>query len=318
MPTDQPEPDERRTTMPGQNDISSGREAEAISATFPFDSHFVEVDGSRLHYVEQGEGAPVLFLHGNPTWSYLWRNVIPHVAPVARCIALDLVGMGLSDKPDIDYRFVDHVRYLEGAIAALELEDVVLVLHDWGSALGFDYACRQAGNVRALAFMEAMLGPVPSWDAFPAEARELFRSFRTPETGWELIAGQNVFIEGVLPGSTLRELSEEELDRYRQPFPTEASRKPLWRFANEIPIAGEPADVFERVSAYSTWLQETDLPMLLFHASPGAVMPAPAVDWAKANLSRLDTVDLGAGIHFLQEDHPHTIGRALAEWLASV
>jgi haloalkane dehalogenase len=191
------------------------------------------------------------------------------------------------------------------------------VLHDWGSALGFDYARRHPDNVRALAFMEAMLATVPSWDAFPPEAREMFQSFRTPGVGWDLIAKQNVFIEGVLPGSTLRTLSEEEMEWYRRPFPTEESRKPLWRFANEIPIAGEPGDVAERVDAYNAWLQKSDLPKLLFHATPGAVMPAPVVEWAKASLRRLDSVDLGAGIHFLQEDHPHAIGRRLADWLGS-
>jgi haloalkane dehalogenase len=291
---------------------------EPISAEFPFESHFIEVLGSRMHYVERGEGAPVLFLHGNPTSSYLWRNVIPHVANGERCIALDLIGMGRSDKPAIDYRFVDHSRYLEGAIEALGLENICLVLHDWGSALGFHYARRNEDNVRGLAFMEAILAPVPSWDAFPPDAREMFQSFRTPELGWDLIVRKNMFVERVLPGSVVRQLSEEEIARYREPFLDESSRKPVWRWPNEIPIEGEPADVAELVGAYNAWLQKTTLPKLLLYANPGALIQGPVLDWARSQLQNLDTVDLGEGIHFLQEDHPRMIGGELASWLASI
>ena len=278
----------------------------------------VDVHGSRMYYVEEGEGAPVLFLHGNPTSSYLWRNVIPHVSGKARCIAPDLIGMGKSDKPDIDYRFVDHARYLEGFIEALGLGDVVLVLHDWGSGLGFDWARRHADRVRGLAFMEAILTPVPSWDVFPEGAREMFQAFRTPDVGWDLIAKQNVFVERVLPGSVVRKLSDEEMDAYRAPFPDEASRKPVWRWPNEIPIEGEPADVAEAVGAYSAWLQETEVPKLLFAATPGALIPAPVVEWARSALPNLEVVDLGEGIHYVQEDHPEEIGRGIARWLAEL
>jgi haloalkane dehalogenase len=278
----------------------------------------VDVHGSRMYYVEEGEGAPVLFLHGNPTSSYLWRNVIPHVSGGARCIAPDLIGMGRSDKPDIDYRFFDHARYLEGFIEALGLGDVVLVLHDWGSGLGFDWARRHADRVRGLAFMEAILMPVPSWDAFPEGAREMFQAFRTPEVGWDLIAKQNVFVEQALPGSVVRKLSDEEMDAYRAPFPDEASRKPVWRWPNEIPIEGEPADVAEVVGAYSAWLQETEVPKLLFAATPGALIPAPVVEWARSALPNLEVVELGEGIHYVQEDHPEEIGRGIARWLAEL
>jgi haloalkane dehalogenase len=278
----------------------------------------VDVHGSRMYYVEEGEGAPVLFLHGNPTSSYLWRNVIPHVSGGARCIAPDLIGMGRSDKPDIDYRFFDHARYLEGFIEALGLGDVVLVLHDWGSGLGFDWARRHADHVRGLAFMEAILMPVPSWDAFPEGAREMFKAFRTPEIGWDLIAKQNVFVEQALPASVVRTLSDEEMDAYRAPFPDEASRKPVWRWPNEIPIEGEPADVAEAVGAYSAWLQETGVPKLLFAATPGALIPAPMVEWARSALPNLEVVELGEGIHYLQEDHPEEIGRGIACWLAEL
>lgn len=292
--------------------------AEPISAGFPFESHFVQAEGSRIHYVEQGEGRPILFLHGNPTSSYLWRNIIPYAAKVGRAIAIDLIGMGKSDKPDLDYRFVDHVRYVEGAIAELGLEDITFVVHDWGSALGFHYASRNESNVRALAFMEAILMPVPGWDQFPEQAREIFQNFRAPEVGWDLIAKQNLFVEAVLPGSVVRELTEEEMDAYRAPFPDEQSRKPVWKWPNEIPIAGEPADVFDLVTSYNGWLQETGLPKLLFAAQPGALVPPPLVQWAKASLKNLEVVDIGPGVHFVQEDEPHVIGRELARWAGSL
>ena len=279
---------------------------------------YADVLGSRMYYVDVGGGPPVLFLHGNPTSSYLWRNVIPHVSGVGRCIAPDLIGMGRSDKPDLDYRFVDHARYVDGFIDALGLEDVTLVVHDWGSALGFHYAHRNEDNVRGLAFMEAILAPVPSWDAFPEGARQMFQAFRTPGVGWDMIAKQNVFIEQAIPGSVVRKLSDVEMEAYRAPFPDEQSRKPIWRWPNEIPIEGEPADVTEIVGAYNGWLQETQLPKLLFHADPGALIQAPMVEWARSALPNLETVDLGKGIHYVQEDNPDTIGREVARWVAAL
>ena len=291
---------------------------ESISAEFPFESKYVEVLGSKLHYVEAGEGKPVLFLHGNPTSSYLWRNIIPHVEGSGRCVAIDLIGMGKSDKPDIDYRFVDHARYVDAAIEALDLHELTLVIHDWGSALGFHYASRHEDNVRGVAFMEAILMPVPTWDDFPADFRDTFQSFRTPDVGWDLIAKQNVFVEGVLPDSVVRDLTEAEMIRYREPYPDEQSRKPLWLWPNELPIAGEPEDVVEIVSEYNAWLQQTDLPKLLFYGTPGALIPAPLVEWAKASLKNLHAVDLGPGIHFVQEDHPDAIGREIARWLGTL
>lgn len=286
-----------------------------VSADFPFESRYVHVRGSEMHYVEAGEGDPILFLHGNPTSSYLWRNIIPHVAGLGRAIAPDLIGMGKSDKPDIDYRFFDHVEYVEGFIDNLGLRDVTLVVHDWGSALGFHYAHHHPANVRGLAFMEAILAPVASWDDFHPDFQQMFRALRTEGVGWEMVVGQNFFIEKVLPGAIVRELSEEEMDAYREPFRDEASRKPIWRWPNEIPIEGHPPDVAMAVGAYNAWLQETDIPKLLFHAKPGALMRAEAVEWCRANLSNLETVDVGAGIHFIQEDAPDEIGRALADWI---
>lgn len=287
---------------------------EKISAEYPFESNYVEVLGSKMHYVDQGRGAPILFLHGNPTSSYLWRNIIPHLAPLGRCLAPDLIGMGKSDKPDLDYRLKDHIPYIDGFIEALGLEDLTLVIHDWGSAIGFDYARRHEANVRGLAFMEAILAPASNWDVFPEDMAGIFKSFRTPDLGWKLIVDKNMFVENVLPASVIRKLTTEEMDQYRGPFADPADRKPVWRWPNEIPIEGHPADVVELVGAYNQWLQQTPLPKLLLYADPGALIRPPLVRWCRDHLKNLETIDLGPGVHFLQEDHPHRIGAALAEW----
>ena len=287
----------------------------SISAEFPFAYHELTVLGSTMRFVEAGDGPPILFLHGNPTSSYLWRNVIPLVAPAGRCIALDLIGMGASDKPAIEYRFADHARYLAAAIDALALDDVTLVLHDWGSALGFDWAMRHEHRVRGLAFMEAFLMPAPGYEVFPADLRDEFREFRSPELGWQRLVRENRFIERVLPASVVRTLSDRELDFYRAPFRDEAARKPLWRWPNEIPIAGEPPEVHATIESYNAWLQRTPLPKLLIHADPGVLIPAPLVEWAKSHLAELTTMHVGPGIHYLQEDHPHAIGEAVKSWV---
>ncbi len=289
-----------------------------ISAEFPFKSRFIEVNGSNLHYVEEGEGDPILFLHGNPTSSYLWRNIIPHVTSLGRAIAPDLIGMGKSDKPDIEYSFFDHVKYVEGFIEKMGLKNITLVIHDWGSALGFYYAMRHPENLKGLAFMEAILAPIPSWDGFPEEVKEMFQAFRTPEVGWDMIVNQNMFVEQVLPGLVVRGLTEAEMDHYREPFIEPSSRKPVWRWPNEIPIAGDPPEVVEAVSAYNQWLQQSDLPKLLFYGAPGILGSPQMVEWSIQNLKNLKTVDIGAGIHFLQEDNPDLIGSELAKWYQSL
>ena len=266
-----------------------------------------------MHYVEEGAGDPVLFLHGNPTSSYLWRNVIPHVSPLARCIALDLIGMGKSDKPDIEYRFVDHSKYVEGFIEALGLRNITFVIHDWGSALGFHYARRHEDNVKGLAFMEAIVRPL-TWDEFPEEARQMFQGFRTPEVGENMLINQNMFVEAVLPASILRKLTDEEMNRYREPYVDPPSRKPVWRWPSELPIDGEPADVAEIAQAYSEWFGKSDLQKLLLYAQPGALLRGPLLEWCRQNMRNLKTLDIGAGSHFVQEDQPQAIGEAIAEW----
>ncbi len=290
-----------------------------ISADFPYTSNYVEVNGSKLHYVDEGSGDPILFLHGNPTSSYLWRNIIPHVTPYARAIAPDLIGMGRSDKPDIEYRFFDHVKYVEGFIEELGLQNITLVIHDWGSALGFYYAMRNQGNMKGIAFMEAILTAVPSWEDFPDSGREIFQGFRTPEVGWDMLVNKNMFVEQLLPYmGSVRKLSESEMDHYREPYREPSSRKPVWRWPNELPIEGEPADVVEAVTTFNQKLQHSELPKLLFYATPGFFFGVPMVEWSKQNLKNLQMVDIGAGIHFLQEDNPHLIGSELADWYKGI
>jgi len=276
---------------------------------------------SEMAYREAGRpDAPVaLFLHGNPTSSYLWRNVIPHVAQVAHCIAPDLIGFGQSGKPEIPYRFEDHVRYLDAFIAKAGIASAYLVAHDWGTALAFHLAARRPELVRGLAFFE-FIWPVPTWDEFlrDSAARDIFRKFRTPGEGEKLILEGNAFVERVLPGSVVRKLTGEEMAVYRAPFATPQSRRPTWRFPNELPIAGQPADVVATVEKAHASLAASTYPKLLFAADPGAIVPpAMAEDFAQ-RLHDCRFVKLGAGIHYLQEDHPETIGRSVAEFVAEV
>lgn len=287
--------------------------AAEISAAFPFESKYAEVHGSKMHYIDVGEGKDVLFLHGNPTSSYLWRNVIPHVQPLARCVAPDLIGMGKSDQPDIEYSYFDHYRYLEGLIEKLGLKDILLVMHDWGGGLGLHYAHTHPDNVRGLVLMETIVRTI-TWDEWPEQAKAPFQGFRTPGLGEQLILENNAFVEQVLPGAILRTLSEEEMTRYREPYKTNKSRLPTLRWPREIPIDGEPADVSKAVDAYAKWLTETDLPKLLLTAEPGAIMRVTG-QWCVNNLPNLKHVEVGPGVHFIQEDRPHEIGEAMAAWM---
>lgn len=310
-------PDRARNAQGAAPVAEAALETE-ISADYPFESHYINVCGSKMHYLDVGTGTPILLLHGNPTWSYIWRNVIPHLSPLGRCIAPDLIGYGRSAKPEIRYRWSDHVRYLDEFIKKLGLKDIILVLHDQGSGLGFHYAKRHEANVRGLAFFEAIIRPYP-WDSFSSpEFRALFRRFRNGGIGgegWQIIVEQNAFIEQLLPQSAGRPLTQREMQNYREPFKDRLSRVPIWRFARETPIGGEPADVWDAVSEYSEWLKITNRPKLLLYAKPGALVTEEHFDWARRNIQDLQTVDLGPGLHFLQESSPHRIGREIAHWI---
>ena len=277
----------------------------------------IDLLGSYLHYLEAGKGDPIVFLHGNPTSAYLWRKVIPHLESQGRCLALDLIGMGRSGKPAIEYRFFDHRRYLDAFSDTLQLKRVTFVLHDWGTALGFDWARRHPERVVAIAFMEALLREM-NWSDFPENARAMFQSFRTPGVGEKLILDDNVFIEQLLPGAILRKLKDEEMNAYREPFLKREDRKPVWRWPQELPIEGEPADVVEAVRANAAYLSSSEVPKLLLTFEPGAIMRPELVEWCRANLKNLEIHPAGKGLHFVQEDEPDTIGRAIAEWRSRV
>jgi haloalkane dehalogenase len=280
----------------------------------------IEIDGVAMAYVEQGEGNPVLFLHGNPTSSYLWRNIMPHVAaPGRRLIAPDLIGMGDSGKlPDSGpdrYTFVEHRKYLDRLLDHVlqPQEKVTLVVHDWGSALGFHWARRYPDRIRGIAFMEAIVAPCPDWDHFPESAREIFQGFRSP-AGEEMILNKNLFVEAVLPGSIIRKLSGEEMDEYRRPFLTPGEdRRPTLTWPRQLPIAGEPAEVVAIVADYAVWLPKTAFPKLFIDAEPGALIQGALRDKIM-EWDNLDHITV-PGIHFIQEDSPDEIGRAVAGWM---
>ena len=289
----------------------------SISAEFPFESRFVEVLGSRMHYVEQGEGDPILLLHGNPTSSYLWRNVIPHISPTGRVIAVDLIGMGKSDKPDIAYQFQDHIRYVDAFIETLGLENVVLVLHDWGGGIGFDYAMRNPENVRGIAFMEAVVRP-SRWEDANAVGRYLFQNLRDEETGYDLVVRENYFVEKLMPMMAGRDLSEEEMDHYRAPYLKEADRKPVFVWPQELPFDGIPARTHVPIAATYEKLKVSDVPLLLLVAEPGLIMTEDRVAIFESELPRMETKNIGPGMHYVQETQPTNIGKALASWIAGL
>ena len=286
---------------------------QAISSDYPFESNFIDVKGSRMHYIDIGEGDPVLFLHGNPTSSYLWRNIIPYLSKDARCIAPDLIGMGKSDKPNIDYRFFTHYAYLEEFIEKMDLKNITLVIHDWGSGLGFNYAFNHQENIKAIAFMEAVYNTI-SWSHFPPKFRRGFKMLRTPGVGWFMASVMNAFIKQILPQTIVRDLTEEEKRRYAEPYPTIKSRKPVRQWPCEIPIDGKPADVHDIVSNYHEWLKRTPIPKLLFYGKPGAIIREKEALWIKDNFPNTSAVLIGKGLHFIQEDNPHMIGEKLKDW----
>ena len=288
-----------------------------ISAEFPFESKFVDVHGSKMHYIDEGEGDTILFLHGNPMSSYLWRNIIPHLSGQGRCIAPDLIGMGKSDHPDIPYRYDDQYRYLSGFIENLGIgSNVTLVIHDWGSGLGFDWANRHRDAVKGIAYMEAIVRPIASWDEWPEAARKLFQALRSP-AGEQMILEKNVFVENILPGSVLRKLTDAEMAVYRRPFdePGEG-RRPTLTWPRQIPIAGEPEDVTAIARDYSAWLAESDVPKLFVNAEPGAILTGATREFCRSWPNQTEVTV--AGNHFVQEDSPDEIGRAIADWLAGI
>ena len=284
-----------------------------ISPEFPFESNFIEINGSKMHYVDVGEGDTILFLHGQPTSSYLWRNIIPHLQSNARCIAPDLIGMGLSDKPDIAYNYHDHYDYLLKFIEKLELKNITLVIHDWGSGLGFHYAKTHPANIKGIAFMEALIKTM-TWDEFPADYKIIFKLIRAPYIGWLMLSVANMFLKKVVPDSIIRTLSKEEFDNYMKPYPSIASRKPVRAWPQQIPIDGKPKEVYEIITAYNKWLKTSDVPKLCLYAHPGAIITKKEVELIRDSFPNTKMVDIGRGKHYIQEDSPDIIGKEIATW----
>lgn len=286
--------------------------AGQISADDPHPRRRVPVLDSEMAYVDTGQGRPVVFLHGNPTYSYLWRNVIPQVEPLARCLAPDLIGMGDSGKaPAGSYRFVDHARYLDAWFEALGIRDAVLVGHDWGGALAFYWAQRHPERVRGLVYMETIVMPL-TWDDWPQAARRIFQGFRSAE-GERLVLDENLFVERVLPGSILRGLTPAEMERYRRPYQRREDRLPVLAWPRELPIEGQPADVVAIVEGYARWLQQSPLPKLFINAEPGAILTGRQRDFCRTWPNQREVTV--PGVHFVQEDSPHEIGQAIADFL---
>lgn len=289
----------------------------SISADFLFESKYLNVKGSKMHYIDEGEGDPILFLHGNPTSSYLWRNVIPHLEGQARLIAPDLIGMGKSDKPNIDYTYDDHYAYLEAFIEELGLINVTLVIHDWGSALGFRYAQTHADNIKGIAFMEAILKPM-RWSELPADMKTPFKMMRMPYLGWLMISVLNMFVNKMIPDTIKRTLNAEEMAYYRAPYHTIKSRKPVRVWPQQVPIDGSPKRNHQLIESYSQWLQNSKIPKLCLHSHPGAIINAENVQWIEKSIPNTKIVDIGEGVHFVQEDNPHGIGKAISEWYGKI
>jgi haloalkane dehalogenase len=291
---------------------------EAAMTEQPLTKKTVDVLGHKMAYHERGQGAPVLLLHGNPTSSYLWRDVIPELEGRGRRIAPDLIGMGDSAKlpnpgPDT-YRFVTHRKYLAGFIDAVigPAQSITLVVHDWGSALGFDWANHHRDRVRGIAYMEGLPRPFAGWEEWSKTATPIFQGFRS-DKGEEMILDRNAFVERVLPGSILRKLSEAEMAEYRKPFLAREDRWPTLTWPRQIPIAGEPADVVQIAAEYSKWMAENDIPKLFVNADPGAILIGPVREFCRTWKNQTEVTVPGS--HFIQEDSGPAIGRAVADWM---
>ena len=290
-----------------------------ISSDFKYSKSFITVNGKNLAYVDSGEGDPIVFLHGNPTSSYLWRNIMPHLEGMGRLIAPDLIGMGDSDKLDNSgpgrYTFIEHAEFLYALLKELDLNNVTLVIHDWGSALGFNWAALNPEKVKSIVYMEAITGPIESWEDWPEQARNIFQLFRS-DAGEELILEKNFFVERVFAGDvgTHRALEKQELDSYIKPFEKEGeSRRPTLTWPRQIPIEGEPAEVVEIAKNYAQFMSETQLPKLFINADPGSILIGKQRELARKWPNQKEVTVKGS--HFIQEISPDEIGESIKEFL---
>ncbi len=287
-----------------------------ISAAFPYESKYRTVKGSKMHYIDEGDAAAkhtFVLLHGNPTSNYIWRNVVPHLTPHGRVIAPDLIGMGKSDKPDIDYTYADHIAYTDALIAELNLQNVIFVIQDWGSGIGFHYAHRFPEKVSGIVFLEAIVRTIDWSDANLIE-RFIFKRFRHPKKGYKMNMKNNFFVKRFLPMMTRRRLTKEEKAYYGAPYLREEDRKAVWIWPTQIAISGTPKASHDIIKAYEKWLPQSKLPKLMFHAKPGMIIKPKEAKRIKETWNNLESIDLGKGKHYLQETYPHQIGRGISEW----
>ncbi|MDR3478693.1 MAG: haloalkane dehalogenase [Gammaproteobacteria bacterium] len=282
-----------------------------------YTSHYVDVYGSKMHYIEQGAGTPILFLHGMPTSSYLWRNIIPFLAPLGRCIAPDFIGMGKSDKPDIEYSIRDHIKYIEKFIETLNLKRLTIVMHDLGSVVGFDYAMRHESNCKGLVFYEAYLRPM-NGDDVSLPLFEQINSLQEQENAADLILNGAMFVDKVLPQGMMRPLTEEEMANYREPFLAEGAGKPLHTYLKEMPRLNSKTEMDKVIAEYSQKLISSKLPKLMLFTVPGFVTTMATASWAKENIPNLEIVDIGEELHYAQESNPGLMGETISVWLQGV
>lgn len=285
-----------------------------ISADFPFKSNFIDVLGSKLHYVDEGKGDPIVFLHGIPTSTYLWRNIIPSLSENARCIGLDLIGLGKSDKPDIDYTISDHIEYFQAFCDALNLDNITLVMHGWGSVIGFDVAMRQPDKFKALAFLESHIMLPSERDMISLPIQEITMLLSSPDGGHDVIMNSNYYVNKVMPLGVLRPLSDKEMQAYQAPFQSPGSSRPIWQYLQELPLGDDETEATQIIARYSKELQISQLPKLMMYGIPGFLTTIEMVQWARDHLPHLTQIDIGDALHYPQESNPDAISNALKEW----
>lgn len=291
--------------------------SESISETINFPSKFVEIYGSKMHFIESGVGDPILFLHGIPTSCYLWRNIIPHLNSLGRCIAPDLIGFGQSDKPDIDYTVFDHIKYMDKFIETLGLNKITFVMHGWGSVIGFDYAMRNEKKCRGLVFYEAFLRSL-NGDDLSLPFQEQLTMLQDQEDAADFVMDGVSFVDKIIPQNVMRQLSDEEMNNYRKPFIQEGAGKPLVQYLHELPKGDGKSKVDKLIGDYSKKLIQSKLPKLMLYSLPGLITTISTVMWAKENLPNLEIVDIGEELHLAQETNPELIGETISVWLQSV
>lgn len=290
---------------------------ERISENMPYPSKFVEVYGSKLHYIEDGAGDPILFLHGIPTSSYVWRNIIPHLSSLGRCIAPDLIGFGQSDKPNIEYSITDHIKYIEKFIAELNLKNITLVMHGWGSIIGCHYAMRNEKNCKGLVFYEAFLRSFDGEENSLAFQEQL-ASLQDMENASDVVMDGNFFVDKIIPQNVMRQLSEEEMKHYRQPFLQKGASKPILQYLKEIPNGQDKSEVNNLILDYSAWLTQSYLHKLLMYSIPGFITTIATIMWAKEHLPNIEIADIGEELHLAQESNPRIMGETISVWLQGI